>query len=137
MDIFIANDTERNFLFINQWDGTFKEQGLAVRCFLTTNWEPTVSGMGSDAKDFDNDGMVDIVLQRPPWGRSSAFFRNAGGHSFDDVTRQTHLQELSLPLAGWSIGFIDYDNDGWKDLYSANGDVDNFRPKFQTARYDV
>ena len=126
MDIFIANDTERNFLFINQGDGTFKEQGLLYGVAYN-ELGATVSGMGSDAKDFDNDGMVDIVyndLGGQVWG----MFRNAGGHSFDDVTRPTHLQALSLPYAGWSMGFIDYDNDGWKDLYSANGDVDNFAP---------
>jgi hypothetical protein len=126
MDIFIANDTERNFLFINQGDGTFKEQGLLYGVSYN-ELGATVSGMGSDAKDFDNDGMVDIVYN-DLMGQVFGIFRNAGGHSFDDVTRQTHLQELSLPLAGWSIGFIDYDNDGWKDLYSANGDVDNFAP---------
>ena len=126
MDIFIANDTERNFLFINQRDGTFKEQGLLYGVAYN-ELGATVSGMGSDAKDFDNDGMVDIVYNDLA-GQVFGLFRNVGGHSFDDVTRQTHLQALSLPLSGWSMGFIDYDNDGWKDIYSANGDVDNFAP---------
>jgi hypothetical protein len=126
MDVFIANDTERNFLFINQGDGTFKEQALLYGVAYN-ELGATVSGMGSDAKDFDNDGMVDIVYNDLA-GQVFGLFRNAGGHSFDDVTRATHLQALSLPFAGWSMGFIDYDNDGWKDIYSANGDVDNFAP---------
>jgi len=50
--------------------------------------------------------------------------RNQGRNAFDDVTRQSGIGNLSLPLSGWSIGFIDYNNDGWKDIYSANGDVD-------------
>ena len=124
MDIFIANDTERNFLFLNQRNGTFKEQGLLFGVAYNEQGA-SVSGMGSDAKDFDNDGWVDIVyndLQSQVFG----IFHNQGGHAFDDATRQTNLQQLSRPLSGWSIGFIDYDNDGWKDLYSANGDVDDF-----------
>jgi hypothetical protein len=126
MDVFIANDTERNLLFINQGDGTFKEQALLYGVAYN-ELGATVSGMGSDAKDFDNDGMADIVYNDLA-GQVFGLFRNAGGHSFDDVTRETHLQALSLPFAGWSMGFIDYDNDGWKDIYSANGDVDNFAP---------
>ena len=60
MDIFISNDTERNFLFINQGNGTFKEQGVLYGVAYNDRGS-TVSGMGSDAKDFDNDGLVDIV----------------------------------------------------------------------------
>jgi hypothetical protein len=126
MDIFVSNDTERNFLFINQGDGTFKEQGLLYGVAYN-ELGATVSGMGSDAKDFDNDGMVDIVYNDLA-GQIFGIYRNIGGNYFEDVTRQTNLQNLSRPLSGWSIGFIDYDNDGWKDLYSANGDVDNFAP---------
>lgn len=129
MDIFIANDTERNFLFINQGDGTFKEEGLQYGVAYD-EVGATVSGMGSDAKDFDNDGFVDIVFNDLA-GQAFGLFRNVGGRSFDDVTRQTRIQTLSMPLSGWSIGFIDYDNDGWKDIYSANGDVDYISP---TAR---
>ena len=126
MDVFIANDTERNFLFINQGDGAFKEQGLLYGVSYNERGS-TVSGMGSDAKDFDNDGRVDIVYNDLA-GQIFGIFRNTGAHAFDDVTRQTNLQTLSRNLSGWSIGFIDYDNDGWKDLYSANGDVDDFSP---------
>ncbi len=82
--------------------------------------------MGSDAKDFDNDGRVDIFyndLQGQFW----ALFRNVGD-SFRYVAQQTKVSQLSAHLSGWSAGFIDYDNDGWKDLYSANGDVDNISP---------
>ena len=129
MDIFIANDTERNLLFINRGNGTFKEEALLYGVAYNEAGT-TVSGMGSDAKDFNNDGRPDLVYNDLA-GEIFGIFRNSEGQSFDDVTRATHLQTLSQRLSGWSMGFIDYDNDGWKDLYSANGDVDDFSP---TAR---
>ncbi len=125
MDIFIANDTVRNFLFINQGDGTFKERGVMFGAAYNEQGA-SVSGMGCDAKDYTNDGWVDVVyndLADEVFG----LLKNEGGDSFEDVTRQTNLYNLSKPLSGWSIGFIDYDNDGWKDIYSANGDVDNLK----------
>jgi len=123
MDIFVANDTEPNFLFINQGNGTFKESGLDYGVAYN-NQGDTVSGMGSDAKDFDNDGWVDIVYNDLA-GQVFGMFKNEGGKSFSDVTWATKLGALSRNLSGWSIGFVDYNNDGWKDIYSANGDVDN------------
>jgi len=126
MDIFVANDTEPNFLFINQGNGTFKESGLDYGVAYN-NQGDTVSGMGSDAKDFDNDGWVDIVYNDLA-GQVFGMFKNEGGKAFSDVTWPTKLGPLSRNLSGWSIGFVDYNNDGWKDIYSANGDVDNLIP---------
>jgi enediyne biosynthesis protein E4 len=123
MDIFVANDTEPNFLFINQGDGTFKELGLEYGAAYNSRGE-SVSGMGCDAKDFDNDGWVDIVYNDLS-GQVFGLLRNEGGKSFADETWTTRLGALSRTLSGWSIGFIDFNNDGWKDIYSANGDVDN------------
>jgi hypothetical protein len=80
--------------------------------------------MGSDAKDFDNDGWVDIVYNDLS-GQVFGLMKNEGGKSFADATWSSKLGPLSRNLSGWSIGFIDYNNDGWKDIYSANGDVDN------------
>ncbi len=123
MDIFIANDTEPNFLFINQGDGTFKESSFDYGVAYNEEGN-SVSGMGSDAKDFDNDGRVDIIYNDLA-GQVFALFKNEGGKSFSEVTWLTKLGPLSRNFSGWSIGFIDYNNDGWKDIYSANGDVDN------------
>ena len=123
MDIFIANDTEPNFLFVNQGNGTFKESGLEYG--VAYNEEGTsVSGMGSDAKDFDNDGWVDIIYNDLE-GQVFGILKNEAGESFNEVTWSTKLGPLTRNLSGWSIGFIDYNNDGWKDVYSANGDVDD------------
>lgn len=123
MDIFIANDTEPNFLFMNQGNGTFKECGLDFGVAYNSHGD-SVSGMGSDAKDFDNDGRVDIVYNDLA-GEIFGLLRNEGKNSFSDVTWSTKLGPLSHNLSGWSIGFVDFNNDGWKDIYSANGDVDN------------
>jgi hypothetical protein len=123
MDIFVSDDTEPNFLFVNQRDGTFKERGLDLGVAYNMQGD-SVSGMGCDAKDFDNDGWVDIVYNDLS-GQVFGLLKNEGGKSFTDVTWSSKLGALSRRLSGWSIGFVDYDNDGWKDLYSANGDVDD------------
>src|ERR1035438_9208112 len=123
MDVFIANDTEPNFLFINQGNGSFKESALELGVAYNDQGD-SVSGMGSDAKDFDNDGWVD-VLYNDLSGQVFGLLKNEAGKSFTDATWSSKLGTLSRNLSGWSIGFIDYNNDGWKDIYSANGDVDN------------
>jgi hypothetical protein len=123
MDVFVANDTEPNFLFLNQGNGTFKESGLEFGVAYNSQGS-SVSGMGSDARDFDNDGWVDTVYNDLS-GQVFGLMKNQGGKSFSDITWPSKLGSLSRNLSGWSIGFIDYNNDGWKDIYSANGDVDN------------
>ena len=122
MDVFVANDGEPNFLFINQGDGTFKEEGLKYEVAYTEEGG-TVSSMGSDAKDFNNDGWVDIFYSDL---RNQIFrsFANEKGKGFRYVSPNNNLQELSAARSGWSNAFVDYDNDGWKDLYSSNGDFD-------------
>ena len=124
-DVFIANDTEANSLFINKGNGTFEDQALPLGVAYDDTAK-AVSSMGSDAKDFDNDGRVDIFYNNL-MGQVWALFQN-GGDYFRYVSPQAKLRQLSAQLSGWSAGFIDFDNDGWKDLYSANGDVDNIKP---------
>ena len=126
MDVFVANDTERNFLYINRKDGTFSEQGLLFGVAYDDN-ASTVSAMGADLKDYDNDGWVDVFynnLMGQIWG----LFRNQGGKSFRYVSPAAKIVRLSEAYSGWSNGFLDYNNDGWKDMFSANGDVDYLRP---------
>ena len=121
-DVFVANDTERNFLYVNQRDGTFKESGLLLG-IAYNDTATTVSAMGCDAKDFDNDGWVDIFYNNL-MGQIWALFKNREGRNFRYFSAPTQMARLSEPLSGWSNGFIDYNNDGWKDIYSSNGDVD-------------
>ncbi len=125
-DVFVANDTEPNFLFLNQKDGTFKEVGLLYGVAYNDAGE-TVSSMGCDAKDYNNDGWVDIFYNNL-MGQIWALFLNQRGRSFRYVSPATKILLMSGRRSGWSNGFIDYDNDGWKDLYSSNGDVDNLQP---------
>jgi len=121
-DIFIVNDTERNFLFINQGAGKFKEQG-AIYGVSFNDDGVAVNGMGSDAKDFNNDGFVDLFYNDLAT-QVFALFAGDRGKSFRYVSFSAGLGRLSFGFGGWGAGFIDYDNDGWKDIYSANGDVD-------------
>ena len=124
-DVFIANDTEANSLFINKGDGTFEDQALQLGVAYDETAK-AVSSMGCDAKDFDNDGRVDIFYNNL-MGQIWALYQNRGDF-FQYFSPQLKVSQLSSGYSGWSTGFIDFDNDGWKDLYSANGDVDNIKP---------
>ena len=132
-DIFIANDTEPNFLYLNQRNGTFREQGLAMGVAYNDD-AATVSAMGADLRDFNNDGWPDVFynnLTEQVWG----LFRNLNGKSFRYVSPAVGLGALSMPYSGWSAAFLDYNNDGWRDVFSANGDVDSLRSN--AAQHDT
>jgi len=122
-DVFVSNDTEPNFLYLNQKDGTFQEVGLMYGVAYNDDGA-SVSGMGCDVKDYDNDGWVD-VYHSDLQGQIHGLFRNEGGEYFRYVSPVSNVQRLSRLKSGWSNAFIDYNNDGWKDIYSSNGDVDN------------
>ena len=121
MDVFIANDTEPNSIFINQKNGTFEEKGLELGVAYNENAQ-VGSSMGSDANDFNNDGKEDIFYNNLT-GQIWQLLRNRGD-LFEYYSSLSKILKLSMPYSGWSNGFIDYNNDGWKDIYSANGDVD-------------
>jgi hypothetical protein len=122
LDVFVANDTEPNFLYLNKGNGTFREESWAWGIAYDEQGA-VVSGMGADARDYDNDGLPDVFyndLQAQAW----ALFQNEGGRRFRYASATTGVGVLSRRFSGWSNAFVDYDNDGWKDIYSANGDVD-------------
>jgi hypothetical protein len=132
-DVFVANDTEPNFLYMNEGDGTFEEESWAWGIAYDEQGA-IVSGMGADARDFDNDGWPDVFynnLQSQIW----ALFHNEGGTHFRYASPRSGIARLSRRFSGWSNHFVDYDNDGWKDIYSANGDVDYFGPN--SAQHDT
>ena len=122
VDVFVVNDTVQNLLYLNRRNGVFEEASLPWGVAYNAN-AARVSGMGCDVKDFNNDGWTDIFYNNLK-GQIHALFRNEGGTYFDYVSPQTQVAKLSRNFSGWSSGFIDFDNDGWKDIYSANGDVD-------------
>lgn len=122
-DVFVANDTVRNFLFVNQHHGTFKEEGYLWGVAFDEGGTAG-SSMGADSRDYDNDGWPDIFfnnLMGQIWG----LYRNNGGEMMRYVSGVTRVARLSAAHSGWSLGFFDYDNDGWKDLYSSNGNLDD------------
>jgi hypothetical protein len=121
IDLFGANDTVPNFLFRNKGDGTFTEMGVEAGVAYTDRGL-AVSGMGVDARDLDNDGKPDI-FECALVGETMPFFRNLGEMMFEDKTLVSTLAAATLSRTGWSNGIFDFNNDGWKDLFAAFGDV--------------
>ena len=120
-DVYIANDSVQCFLFRNNSDGTFSEVGLTAGVGFNEDGK-TFAGMGVDFADYDNDGRPDIVVTDLSNERYMLFRQNADG-SFREVTNLSGLGAATLSFSGWSTRFFDYDNDGWKDLFVAQGHV--------------
>ncbi|PYR89602.1 MAG: RNA-binding protein [Acidobacteria bacterium] len=121
IDIYVANDSVQSFLFHNNGDGTFAEVGLLAGVGFNEDGK-TFAGMGVDVADYDNDGRPDIIVTDLSNERYMLFRQNADG-SFRDVTNTTGVGGATLPFSGWSTRFFDYDGDGWKDLFVAQGHV--------------
>ena len=123
IDIFVANDTEPNFLFRNKGNGKFEEIGAQTGVAFNQFGIP-VSSMGVDFRDLNNDGRPDLFVTALS-NEGFLLFRNAGTE-FEDIADQANLGLPSLPYSGWSNLIADFNNDGWKDLFSANGHaIDN------------
>jgi hypothetical protein len=120
LDIFVANDTMPNFLFHNRGDGTFEE--LATQAGVAYNDDGVaLSSMGADFRDYDNDGKEDIFITALS-NETFPLFRNLG-RRYGDVTYPAGIGKTSAPWSGWSCGMFDFDNDGYKDLFTADGHV--------------
>jgi hypothetical protein len=133
MDVFVTNDNMPNFLFHNQGDGTFKEVALEAGVALTNYGKP-VASMGADFRDYDNDGFPDLNITALA-GETFPLFKNLGKGLFQDATHQSRLAKLTSSRSGWSNGFFDFNNDGWKDLFVANSDVNDLIDLFQSTHY--
>ncbi|MFN7922698.1 MAG: CRTAC1 family protein [Bryobacteraceae bacterium] len=120
LDIFVANDTMPNFLFHNLGNGKFEEVAAAAGIAFNENGA-AISSMGAEFGDYDNDGREDLWITALS-NEMFPLFRNKGG-MFEDVTLSSGLGKASLPWSGWSNVMADFNNDGWKDLFSANGHV--------------
>ena len=132
-DLYIANDKTPNFFYKNQGDGTFEEIGLTSGTALSANGAAQ-AGMGVDAGDLDNDGDLDLFVTNYQL-ENNALYRN-DGLFFTEVSFQAGLGEASLNYLGFGTGFFDYDNDGWLDLFVANGHVhDNIEDYDELATY--
>jgi len=133
MDVFVSNDNLPNFLFHNRGDGTFEEVGLQAGVALTNNGLP-VASMGADFRDYDNDGLPDLNVTALA-GETFPLFKNLGKGLFQDATHQSRLGVLTSTRSGWSNGFFDFNNNGWKDLFTANSDVNDLIDLFQSTHY--
>jgi enediyne biosynthesis protein E4 len=120
MDIFVANDKSFNWLFHNK-GGMFAETGFDANVALREDGV-FISGMGVDFRDLDNDGYPDIVVVALN-SETFPIYRNTGKGSFTEVTEESGMTMLSLPMAGYSPTIADFDNDGWKDIFVSRGHV--------------
>ena len=119
MDIFVTNDSVPNFLFHNLGHGKFEEVGMLAGVALNDNGRP-VASMGADFRDVDNDGRPDLMFTAMI-NDTYSFFRNTGkSPAFEDDTASAGLALATRTLTGWGIGIYDFDNDGLKDVFTAN-----------------
>lgn len=132
-DVFVTNDNMPNFLFHNRGDGTFEEDALLAGVALRGDGKP-VASMGTDFRDYNNDGLPDILFTALA-GETFPLFRNDGKGSFSDATYSSHLGGLSLHHSGWGVGLFDFDNDGFKDIFTSNSHVNDRVELFEAAVY--
>jgi len=120
-DIYVANDSVQSFLYHNNGNLTFSEVGLLAGVGFNEDGK-TFAGMGVDFADYDNDGRPDVFVTDLSNERYMLFRQNADG-SFRDVTNASGVGGATLAFSGWSARLFDYDNDGWKDIFVAQGHV--------------
>jgi len=120
-DIYIANDGNPNQLWINQKDGTFKNEADIRGCAVNADGVAE-AGMGVDIADFNGDGKEDIFLTHLTREKSTLFVNRGEGY-FEDRSVETGVAAPSIPFTGFGTAFLDYDNDGWLDIVAANGAV--------------
>lgn len=116
-DIYVANDTNRNFLYHNNGDGTFTDESL----FIGVGYDErgvAEGSMGIDCGDYNDDGWLDLIVAN---SEKATLYKNEEGLFFADATAESGLQQPTLPFVGFSPLFLDYDNDGHLDLFCANG----------------
>ena len=128
VDLFVANDSNPNFLYRNRGDGRFESVGLVAG--VAVNAEARAqAGMGVDAGDYDGDGRIDLMLTAFAHDRN-ALYRNLDRPDFEDATMPAGLAGATFERMGWGTAFLDADLDGRLDLFVANGhifaDVDAF-----------
>jgi hypothetical protein len=120
-DLLVGNDSTPNYLYLNKGDGTFEDISYASGFALNENGRETAT-MGIAVGDYQNDGLVD-VYNTTFSDDYNPLYRNDGDANFTDISYQLGIAEPTIPFLGWGDAFLDYDNDGWKDLIVANGHV--------------
>jgi hypothetical protein len=133
-DLFVANDTVQNFLFVNRGEGKFEEIALAAEVGYSENGQAR-SGMGVDAADLDGDGWQDLFVANVDQEMFS-LYRNRHDETFADTAHANGIARATRLLSGWGLKFFDYDNDGWPDLILANGHPDDMIENYsQSVKY--
>jgi hypothetical protein len=130
-DIYVSNDSQPAALYHNNRDGTFTDIAVMAGCAYSADGKPQ-SGMGTSAGDYDNDGWLDI-LKTSFSEDTVTLYRNIGGGMFDDVTFPSGLGVDTRQLR-WGSGFFDMDNDGWQDIFIANGHI---YPEIERLNLDI
>jgi enediyne biosynthesis protein E4 len=119
-DIFVANDSMPNYLWHNKGNGTFEEVAFESGCALSADGRAQ-SNMGIAVGDYDNDGWLDLYVTHFSEDYNTLYHNNRG--RFEDVTYQAGLGTAGYKNLSWGTGFADFDNDGWKELFVANGHI--------------
>ncbi len=123
MDLWVANDTVANFLFINRGNGKFDEIATAAGVAYSADGKAR-SGMGVDSADFDQDGWMDLFVSNLD-RELFALYKNNHDETFDDLALPSGIGKATRFMSGWGLKFFDYDNDGDLDLFLANGNPDD------------
>ncbi len=121
VDLMVANDSEPNYLYINKGDGTFEDQSY-VSGFALNKDGREIASMGLAVGDYMNNGLLDAVVTDFS-DDYKALYHNDGETSFTDVGQEAGIAQVAVPFVGWGAGFVDFDNDGWKDILMINGHV--------------
>lgn len=122
-DIFVCNDATANFLFQNDGQGRFDEVGLLAGVAYNIDGEEDAS-MGVDCADYDHDGLLDFFTTNHH-GEVPVLYRNLGDGLFEDATLATGVGAGAFPFVTWGTGFVDFDNDGHRDVFIASGHTDD------------
>jgi len=120
-EIYVANDSEPALLLHLDAGGRFTDLALAAGVALNEDGA-AVAGMGADLADWDNDGRLDVFVTALS-GETYSLYHNRGDGSFEYASGRTGVAQVSLPLSGWGTRLLDFDNDGYKDLFVAQGHV--------------
>lgn len=134
IDLFVANDSMVEFLYHNKGNGTFEEVGLLSEVAVDIDGR-TYAGMGVDFADYNNDGWPDIVVTDLA-NQRYALYQNNGDGTLLHASTTSGISRMTLAHSGWGVRFLDYDNDGWKDLLVAQGhDLDTIERTNPGLRY--
>jgi enediyne biosynthesis protein E4 len=125
VDLYVANDLDPNFLYLNRGDGTFEDATETSGAAFDEEGRAQ-SGMGVDAEDVDGDGLTDLIVTNFA-GEYNTLYQNVKNAGFLDATPYFGLASDTRPFVGWGTALADFDNDGWPDNFVANGHVDDNR----------